>query len=71
MTRKKLKIPKFQNTKTKNFQNSMKKGTYPIFSLVKTSHKKFENSQNDKKEIEKFRTSKYQNKRPSKFPKEK
>jgi hypothetical protein len=38
----------------------MKKCTYPVSSLVKTSNKKIEN----------FGTSKYQNKRPSKFPKE-
>jgi hypothetical protein len=36
----------------------MKKGTYPISSLVNTSHKKFENPQNDKKEIENFKLSK-------------
>jgi hypothetical protein len=45
----------------------MKKGTYPHSSLVKTSHKTFEDPQNDKKEIENFKTSKYQNKIPSKF----
>jgi hypothetical protein len=33
--------------------------------------KKIENPQNDKKKIEIFETSQYQNKRPSKFPKEK
>ncbi len=49
----------------------MKKCTYPIPFLVKTSHKKNENPQNDKKEIENFKTSKQQNKKPSKFPKEK
>jgi hypothetical protein len=49
----------------------MKKGTYPVSSLVKTSHKFFEDPQNDKKEIESFETSKYQNKRPSKFAEEK
>jgi hypothetical protein len=48
----------------------MKKGTCPISSLKKTSHKKFEDPQNDKKEIKDFETSKYQNKRPSKFPEE-
>jgi hypothetical protein len=48
----------------------MKKGTYLVSLLVKTSHKKFEDPQNDKKEIENFKTSKYQNKRLSKFPKE-
>jgi hypothetical protein len=32
---------------------------------------KIENPQNKKKKIEAFKTSKYQNKRPSKFPKEK
>jgi hypothetical protein len=35
--------------------------------LMKTSHKFFEDPQNDKKEIENFGTWKYQNKRPSKF----
>jgi hypothetical protein len=37
----------------------MKKGTYPVPSLVKTSHNFFENPHNDKKEIENFGTSKY------------
>ncbi len=45
----------------------MKKGTCPISLLMKTSHKFFEDPQNDKKEIENFGTWKYQNKRPSKF----
>jgi hypothetical protein len=49
----------------------MKKGTYPVSWLVKTSHKFFEDPQNDNKKIEDFGTSKYQNKIPSKFPKEK
>jgi hypothetical protein len=49
----------------------MKKGTYLISSLLKTSRKKFEDTQNDKKEIKNFGTSKYQNKKPSKFPEEK
>ncbi len=49
----------------------MKKGIYPVSLLVKTSHKKIEDPQNDKKEIENFWTSKYQNKKPFKFPKEK
>jgi len=71
MTRRKLRILEFQNMKTKNFQNSHEKGTYLVSLLMKISHKKFENPQNDKKEIENFGTSKYQNKRPSKFPKEK
>jgi hypothetical protein len=48
----------------------MKKCTCLVSSLVKTSHKKLEDPHNDKKEIENFKTSKYQNKRPSKFPKE-
>ncbi len=48
----------------------MKKGTHPVSSLVKTSHNKFEDPQNNKKEIEIFGTSKYQNKIPLKFPKE-
>jgi hypothetical protein len=37
----------------------MKKGTYLISSLVKTLQKIFEDAQNDKKEIENFKTSKY------------
>jgi hypothetical protein len=45
----------------------MKKGTYSVSLLVKTSHKKFEDPQNDKKEIENFGVSKYHNKKPSKF----
>jgi hemerythrin superfamily protein len=49
----------------------MKKSTYPISLLVKTSHKTLEDLQNDKKKIENFGTSKYQNKRPSKFSEEK
>jgi hypothetical protein len=49
----------------------MKKGTYHVSSLMKISHNFFEGPQNDKKKIEYFRTSKYQNKRPLKFPKEK
>jgi hypothetical protein len=36
---------------------------------VKTPHKFFEDPQNDKKKIEDFGTSKYQNKIPSKFQK--
>jgi hypothetical protein len=38
---------------------------------MKLHPKKFEDPQNDKKKIEDFGTSKYQNKRPLKFPKEK
>jgi len=67
VTRQKLKILKFQNMKTENFKIHMKKGTYPVSSLVKTSHKKFEDPQNDKKEIQNFGISKYKNKIPSKF----
>jgi hypothetical protein len=36
----------------------MKKGTYLVSSLVKTSHNFFENPQNDKEEIENFKTPK-------------
>jgi hypothetical protein len=53
--------------KTKGFKIHMKKGTYLVSLLVKTSHKKIEDPQNDKKEIENFGVSKYHNKRPSKF----
>jgi hypothetical protein len=34
----------------------MKKGTYPLSLLVKTSHKVFENPQIDREEIENFKT---------------
>jgi hypothetical protein len=57
--------------KIENFQNSREERHIPISSLVKTSHKKFEDTQNDEKEIENFIISKYQNNRPSKFPKKK
>jgi hypothetical protein len=57
--------------KTENFQISHEEGHIPRSSLVKTSHKIFEDPQNEKKEIENFETSKYQKKRPSKFAKEK
>jgi hypothetical protein len=49
----------------------MKKGTYPIYSLVNLHTKKFENSQNDKKKIKDFGTSKYKNKKNSKFTRRK
>jgi hypothetical protein len=59
MTRRKLKISKFQNIYIYFFKIHVKKGTYPVSSLMKISHKKFEDPQNDK-EIENFETSKYQ-----------
>jgi hypothetical protein len=71
MTRRKLKTSKFQNTKTKNFKIQMKKGTYPISSLVKLHTKKFEGPQNDKKQIKDSETSKYGNKKLSKFTRRK
>jgi hypothetical protein len=37
----------------------VKKGTCPVSSLMKTSNKKIEDPQNEK-EIENFKTSKYQ-----------
>jgi hypothetical protein len=49
----------------------MKKGTYPISSLVKLHTKKFEDSQNDKKKIKNSETSKYKNKNLSKCTKRK
>jgi hypothetical protein len=49
----------------------MKKGTYLVSSLVKTSHKKVENPQNDKKKIKDSGTSKYENKTLSKFTRRK
>ncbi len=48
----------------------MKKGPCLVSSIVKTSHKKIEDPQNEKIKNEDFGTSKYQNKRPLKFPKE-
>jgi hypothetical protein len=39
----------------------MKKGTYPIYSLVKLHTKEIEDPQNDKKKTEDFKTSKYEN----------
>jgi hypothetical protein len=39
----------------------MKKGTYPISSLVKLHTKKFKDPQNGKKKIRDSRTSKYEN----------
>ncbi len=70
MTRRKLKISELQNTKTKDLQSFQKKGKYPIFPLsplVKTSYKKFEDPQNDKKKIKDSRTSKYENRKLVKF----
>ncbi len=48
----------FKIQKQKTLKIHMKK--YHVSSLVKTSHKKIEHPQNDKKEIEIFKTSKYQ-----------
>ncbi len=59
MTRRKLKILKFQNIKKKKIKIHVKKGTCPVSSLMKTSNKKIEDPQNEK-EIENFKTSKYQ-----------
>jgi hypothetical protein len=71
MTRRKLKTLEFQNTKTKNLQSTQEKRHIHHFLTCEISHKKFEDPQNDKKKIEDFRILKYQNKKPSKFPKEK
>jgi hypothetical protein len=49
----------------------MKKGTYPISSLVKLHTTKFEDPQNDKKKIENSKTSKYENIFFSKFTRRK
>jgi len=57
--------------KTKNLQGLEQEKHIPNFLTCETSHKKFEDSQNDKKKIENFGTLKYQHKRPLKFPKEK
>jgi hypothetical protein len=70
MTRKQLKTLEFQNMKTKNLQTQEKKHI-PHFLACEISHKFFEDTQNDNKKIEDFKMLKYQNKRPSKFPKEK
>jgi hypothetical protein len=58
MTRRKLNILKFQNTKTK-----FSKFTCPISSLVKLHTNFFEDPQNDKKKIKDSETSKYKNKK--------
>jgi len=71
MTRKILKILKFQNTKIKKFQNSREERCIPCFMTCENFAQKITDPQNDKKKIEDFRTSRYQNKIPSKFPKEK
>jgi hypothetical protein len=49
----------------------MKKGTYPISSLVKLHTIFFEDPQNDKKKMKISKTSKYKNKNLSKFTKRK
>jgi hypothetical protein len=49
----------------------MKKSTYPISSLVKLHTNLFEDPQNDKKKIQNFENSKYENKKLSKFTKRK
>ncbi len=49
----------------------MKKGTYPISSLVKLHTNFFEDRQNDKKQIKDSETSKYGNKKLSKFTRRK
>jgi hypothetical protein len=43
----------------------------PHFLTCETSHKKFEDPQNDKKKIEDSETSKYENKKLSKFTRRK
>jgi len=60
-----------ENTKTKNFQSSHEKTHIPHFLTCETSHKKYENPQNDKKKIEDSKTSKYENKKLSKFTRRK
>jgi hypothetical protein len=57
--------------KTKKFKIHTKKGTYPISSIVKLHTKKFEDPQNDKKKIKDSKTSKYKNKKISKFTRRK
>jgi hypothetical protein len=65
MTRRKLKITRFKIPKQKKIQSSQKERHMPCFLACETSHKKFNDPQNEKKKIEDFRTSKYQNKIPS------
>jgi hypothetical protein len=57
----------FQNAKTKNFQSSHEERHILISSLVKLHTFFFEDPQNDKKKIKDTRTSKYENKKLSKF----
>jgi hypothetical protein len=49
----------------------MKKGTYPISSLVKLHTNVFENPQTDKKKVQNFGNSNYENKKLSKFTRRK
>jgi hypothetical protein len=67
MTRRKLK----KIRKQKTFKVHMKKCTYPISSLVKLHTQKIEAPQNDKKKIKDSKTSKYENKKLSKFTRRK
>jgi hypothetical protein len=61
MTRIKLEIPKLQNIITKNPQSSQEERQIPLLLLCEAPHKKIEDSE----------TSKYQNKKPSKFTRRK
>ncbi len=71
MTRRKLKIPKYQNTKTKDLQSSQEENQLPHLPPCEASHKKIKDPQNDKKKIEDSKISKYQNKKYFKVHKKK
>ncbi len=62
-----MQIPEFQDTRTRNLQSSQEETKIPHHPPCETSHKKIKDPQNDKKKIEDFRISKYENKKPSKF----
>jgi hypothetical protein len=59
MTRKKLKIPEFQNTKTKNFQNSHEEEHIPHFLACEKLHTK--NLKTPKMTKKKLKNLKFQN----------
>ncbi len=66
-----MKTIELQNTKTKNLQSSQEEKKITLFPLCEISHKKVEDPQNDKKKIENFEISNFQNKKHSKFTRRK
>jgi hypothetical protein len=58
MTKRKLKSPKFQNTKMKNLQSSQEERHIPRFLTCETSHKKIKDPKMTRR---KLKTPKLQN----------